>query len=218
MGCSASSHQQRAEAEFFAEQRRNREQLLQTASTKARTAPNAGPAPDLGRPISESLKTSGSEPEPPRPGPAPPASGPGGGPSPSEQQEAASLPGTAEEGQESPSPRKKSIAGVAAGALSVGAVFRAALEDQCSVALTAETLPTIVEMVLKALDKDSNGVIELYDLRKFIQTVCREAGMEVPPDEQVSEVFHQLDIDRSGAISRAELAAVMFRWFIVGVC
>ena len=32
---------------------------------------------------------------------------------------------------------------------------------------------------LQALDKDSNGSIELVDLRKFIQTVCAEAQMEV---------------------------------------
>lgn len=44
------------------------------------------------------------------------------------------------------------------------------------------------------------------------------ALLQVPPDEQVVEVFRELDIDGNGSISRAELAAVMFRWFIVGVC
>ncbi|GFR40391.1 hypothetical protein Agub_g949 [Astrephomene gubernaculifera] len=102
--------------------------------------------------------------------------------------------------------------------LSVSAVFRAALEDQCEVALTAETLPRVVNLILKALDKDANGTIQLTDLRRFMQGMCRDAGLQPPPAEQVAEVFQQLDLDRDGSISRGELAAVLFRWFVVGVC
>lgn len=40
---------------------------------------------------------------------------------------------------------------------------------------------------------------------------------QVPPDEQVAIVFRQLDVDGNGTISRRELVAVFFRWFIVGV-
>ncbi|KAG2439674.1 hypothetical protein HYH02_010555 [Chlamydomonas schloesseri] len=137
------------------------------------------------------------------------------------------LPGQADgggqgedEADEKPAARvlSKVTSGVLSGSLNVGNLFRAALEDTCELALTAETLPRIVEVILTALDKDANGTIEVADLKKFIQTVCREAELQVPPDEQVVAVFRELDIDGDGSISRAELAAVMFRWFIVGVC
>ncbi|PNW85997.1 hypothetical protein CHLRE_03g203457v5 [Chlamydomonas reinhardtii] len=252
MGCSDSSLKQRAEDQFFEEQRKLRQATLQTAAGErvpdaagTEHIAEAGHGPS--RAGSHMSHVSHASHLPSRPASLAAAgltqrpdgtialgnAAAGAGPSRKQLQ----LPGQAggdadgsgqgaagtdggDEAAEDVAGRSltKRASGALAGPLNVGNLFRAALEDQCAVALTADTLPRIVEIILTALDKDSNGTIEVADLKKFIQTVCREAQLQVPPDEQVVEVFRELDIDGNGSISRAELAAVMFRWFIVGVC
>ena len=49
--------------------------------------------------------------------------------------------------------------------------------SHCSLSLTPPSLTP--PSPPQALDKDSNGTIEVADLKKFIQTVCREAQLQV---------------------------------------
>ncbi|KAG2436675.1 hypothetical protein HXX76_006203 [Chlamydomonas incerta] len=236
MGCSESSLKQRAEDQFLEEQRKLKQAALQPASSARNLdAAEAEFARGPSRAASHlshtshvtsraaSLAAAGLTQRPD----GTLALGNDAGAGVSRKQLQPQLPGQAGEadaperakGDAHASPGlSKHASGALAGSLNVGNLFRAALEDQCAVALTADTLPRIVEIILTALDKDANGTIEVHDLKKFIQTVCREAQLQVPPDEQVVAVFRELDIDGNGSISRAELAAVMFRWFIVGVC
>ena len=66
------------------------------------------------------------------------------------------------------------------------------------------------------MDVDKDGSLEIKEIRKFLNNMCLEMGMEEVPDEQtLSEIFEELDEDGSMDIDLDEMKAFLRKIFIM---
>lgn len=67
-----------------------------------------------------------------------------------------------------------------------------------------DLLTQVTEKMFNAVDADHSGSIEKRELKTAMRSIARQAGIDLPTDEQVNEALTQLDLDGSGTIDVLE--------------
>ncbi len=76
----------------------------------------------------------------------------------------------------------------------------------------AEQLKTIAAGIMKELDKDNSGALEINEVRELIESFCEKEKLPAdkrPSDKEVQEAFDKLDTDKSGAVELDELVVLV---------
>ena len=78
-----------------------------------------------------------------------------------------------------------------------------------------ETFHHVCSEVFANIDVNRDGTLEKAEIRKFIDNICLEMGMEdVIDDETMNDVFGELDEDGSEDIDLDEMKAFLKQIFI----
>ena len=58
-----------------------------------------------------------------------------------------------------------------------------------------------------AMDKNGDGKVDLKELKAYLISVCKNAGVEPKfTDVEIKQIFDGIDIDKSGKITEDEMA------------
>ena len=75
-----------------------------------------------------------------------------------------------------------------------------------------EQLKTIAAGIMKELDKDNSGALEINEVKELIESFCENEKLPAdkrPSEKEIQEAFDKLDTDKSGAVELGELVVLV---------
>eukprot|EP00419_Tripos_fusus_P089988 CAMPEP_0172862502 /NCGR_PEP_ID=MMETSP1075-20121228/74430_1 /TAXON_ID=2916 /ORGANISM="Ceratium fusus, Strain PA161109" /LENGTH=97 /DNA_ID=CAMNT_0013710853 /DNA_START=30 /DNA_END=323 /DNA_ORIENTATION=- len=64
-----------------------------------------------------------------------------------------------------------------------------------------DALREVALAAFDAVDTDGSGAIDAKELKTVMETVAKDMGADQPSDDDVDEVFKELDTDKTGKIN-----------------